>query len=206
MLAFASPGTQTGVAVVPGNGVLVNHGGNRVTNTLFCGIASSQVLQQSTGRAFKRDKGQPNKLIPQILKGVAVKTVSVIRKASRFGERVYLPKIGTLRFCKSREIEGIEKYYCLQAGGWLVRVQQTEQEVPTPVHPSSGMVGIDLGVAIFELSDGTSYAQLPADRSWPEATHNCRANQTATADNTSENCRHDYHAHGSATKSAKTKL
>ena len=140
---------------------------NRVTNTLFCYSCHSRLQECNWIEAFKDgfDKGQPNKLMPRFKMAGQFPLPQGFTVA---GERVYLPKIGTLRFRKSREIEGVKKY-CLQAGGWLVRVHANEQEVPTPVHASSGMVGIDLGVAIFaHLMVSYKPLQLPADcRSWP---------------------------------------
>ena len=131
----------------------------------------SQVLQQSMKhleRAFKDafDKEQPNKLLPRFKRRGGKDSFRYPQGFKVAGERVYLPKIGTLRFRKSREIEGKVKNITVsrQVDGWYVSMQ-TEQEVPTPVHPSSGMVGIDLGVAIFaQLSDGTSYKPLHSFR------------------------------------------
>ena len=85
----------------------------------------SQVLQQSMmqlDRAFKDafDKEQPNKLLPRFKRRGGKDSFRYPQGFKVDGERVYLPKIGTLRFRKSRGIEG--KHYGLQAGGWLVRV------------------------------------------------------------------------------------
>lgn len=73
------------------------------------------------------------------------------------GQGIYLPKVGWLRFRKSREIEGEIKNLTLSFDGrnWYVTVQ-TEREVETPAHASESAAGIDLGVAKFAaLSDGT---------------------------------------------------
>ena len=131
----------------------------------------SQVLQQSMrnlDRAFKDafDQAQPNKLMPRFKRRGGKDSFRYPQGFKVVGERVYLPKIGTLRFRKSREIEGKVKNITVsrQMDGWYVAMQ-TEQEVPTPVHPSSGMVGIDLGVAIFaQLSNGTAYKPLHSFR------------------------------------------
>ena len=70
---------------------------------------------------------------------------------------ILLPKIGVVRYRKSREIEGtIKNVTCsFKAGKWFVSIQ-TESEVPQPVPTVTSSIGIDLGVANFAtLSDGT---------------------------------------------------
>ncbi len=72
-------------------------------------------------------------------------------------DRVYLPKVGWVRFHKSRDIEGIVRNITVSRRGahWYVSIQ-TEIEVAEPVHPSVSTVGIDMGVARFAtLSDGS---------------------------------------------------
>ena len=78
-------------------------------------------------------------------------------KLDENNSRVFLPKIGWVRYRKSRKTEGTPKQITisLSAGKWYVSIQ-TEREVPKPVHPSQSAVGIDLGVAHFvTLSDGS---------------------------------------------------
>lgn len=80
--------------------------------------------------------------------------------------RIFLPKIGWLRYRVSRFVEGeVSQVTVSQRDGkWVVAIQ-TEREVETPVHPSSSMVGIDLGVARFAtFSDGTFIAAINAFR------------------------------------------
>ncbi len=75
--------------------------------------------------------------------------------------RLYLPKLGWLRFRKSREVLGAVKNVTVsQSGGrWFVLIQ-TECEVTVPA-PTGGAVGIDMGVAQFAtLSDGRHLAPL----------------------------------------------
>ena len=72
-------------------------------------------------------------------------------------DRVFLPKLGWVRFHKSREIEGTPKNVTVSQRGkhWFVSVQ-VEMEVSEPVHPSMSTIGIDVGVKRFAtLSDGT---------------------------------------------------
>lgn len=74
------------------------------------------------------------------------------------GDSVYLPKIGWVRFRKSREIEGEIKRATVRrkASGWYISVVceieiEPEQTEPTP----GGVVGIDLGLNDFAvMSDG----------------------------------------------------
>ena len=70
---------------------------------------------------------------------------------------VYLPKIGWIGFRKNRQIAGSPKNVTVSFDGdhWYIAIQ-TEREVEEPVHASTSVVGIDLGVARFAaLSDGT---------------------------------------------------
>lgn len=72
--------------------------------------------------------------------------------------RVKLPAgLGWMRFRKSREIVGTIKNCTLgfEGGRWFVSFQ-TERKVPEPEHPSTSMVGVDVGIARFlTLSDGS---------------------------------------------------
>jgi putative transposase len=83
------------------------------------------------------------------------------------GNQVYLPKIGWVRFFKSRDWEGTVKNVTVSRHGkhWYVALQ-TEQDLPAPVHPAPDhAVGIDLGLATFAaLSDGTVHPPLNALR------------------------------------------
>lgn len=72
-------------------------------------------------------------------------------------DKIYIPKIGWIRFIKSREIEGKPKNVTVsrRADHWYVSIQ-TEIEIADPIHPSKSTIGIDLGVARFAtLSDGS---------------------------------------------------
>lgn len=82
------------------------------------------------------------------------------------GNRVKVPKIGWLRFWKSRDIEGTIKNVTIRREGkdWAVSFQ-TERDIDMPVHPATAAVGIDLGIAMFAaLSDGTLHPPLNAYR------------------------------------------
>jgi putative transposase len=71
--------------------------------------------------------------------------------------RIFLPKLGWLRYRNSREVVGSVKNVTvsLSGGKWFISIQ-TEREVPNPAPEANTAVGIDLGVARFAtLSDGS---------------------------------------------------
>lgn len=71
--------------------------------------------------------------------------------------RLFLPKLGWLRYRNSRDVPGeLRNVTVSQSGGkWFVSIQ-TQREVEQPVHPATSIVGIDLGLARFAtLSDGS---------------------------------------------------
>ena len=75
--------------------------------------------------------------------------------------RLFLPKLGWLRYRNSREVPGTVKNITVSqsCGKWFVSIQ-TEREIE-PLVPQGGAVGIDMGVARFAtLSDGTFHAPL----------------------------------------------
>ncbi len=73
--------------------------------------------------------------------------------------RIFLPKLGWIRYRNSRQATGIVKNVTVSqsCGKWYVSIQ-TECKVSAPVHPSTSMVGLDAGVAkLATLSDGTVF-------------------------------------------------
>ena len=87
-------------------------------------------------------------------------------KLDQDNRRLCLPKLGWLRYRKSREVLGTLKNVTVShsCGRWFVSIQ-TEREVPAPVPTATSAVGIDLGIARFAtLSDGTVYASLHSFR------------------------------------------
>ena len=73
--------------------------------------------------------------------------------------RIFLPKLGWVRYRNSRYATGIVKNVTVSqsSGKWFVSIQ-TECEVSAPVHPSTSIVGLDAGVAkLATLSDGTIF-------------------------------------------------
>ncbi len=82
-------------------------------------------------------------------------------KIDQGNSRVYLPKLGWIRYRNSRDVLGKVKNATVSqsCGKWLVSIQ-TEREVEPPL-PHGEAVGIDMGVARFvTLSDSTSIEPL----------------------------------------------
>lgn len=87
-------------------------------------------------------------------------------KVDQTNSKIFLPKIGWMRYRKSREIEGVVRNVTIvrDNGGWYASIQ-TELEVETPVHMSDSAVGVDMGVRnLATLSDGTKYAGVDSYR------------------------------------------
>ncbi|MDA8191604.1 MAG: transposase, partial [Gammaproteobacteria bacterium] len=77
-------------------------------------------------------------------------------KLDQANSRIFLPKLGWLRYRNSREVLGTVKNVTvsLNGGKWFISIQ-TERHVAEPVPPASSMVGIDRGIMRFAtLSDG----------------------------------------------------
>jgi len=80
-------------------------------------------------------------------------------KLDEANSRVFLPKLGWVRYRKSRAITGAPKQMTLsrEAGKWYISIQ-TAQEVEPSIHASTSTIGIDVGIARFATcSDGTIY-------------------------------------------------
>jgi len=80
--------------------------------------------------------------------------------------RIFLPKLGWLRYRNSRDVLGVVKNATVSHSGgkWFVSIQ-TEREVEQPIPQSVSAVGIDMGIARFAtLSDGTYFAPLNSFR------------------------------------------
>ncbi|WP_112354715.1 RNA-guided endonuclease InsQ/TnpB family protein [Shigella flexneri] len=80
-------------------------------------------------------------------------------KLDQENSRIFLPKLGWMRYRNSRQVTGVVKNVTVSqsCGTWYISIQ-TESEVSTPVHPSASMIGLDAGVAkLATLSDGTVF-------------------------------------------------
>ena len=137
----------------------------------FLKFSPAQTLQQTLRqleRAFKDgfDKKQPLKKIPTFKKRGERDSFTFPQGFKIEGRRIFLPKIGWVNFRKSREVEGTAKNVTVSRQGkhWFVSIQ-VEMELPEPVHSSTNITGVDLGVKrLFTLSDG-NYAE-PIDVSF----------------------------------------
>ena len=82
-------------------------------------------------------------------------------KLDQTNDRVFLPKLGWVRYRNSREVLGVVKNFTVsnRSGKWFVSIQ-TERKVEQPVAHGDA-VGIDMGVVRFAtLSDGTVYPSI----------------------------------------------
>jgi putative transposase len=82
-------------------------------------------------------------------------------KLEQTNSRIFLPKLGWLRYRNSRPVLGdVCTVTVSQSGGkWFVSIQ-TRREVETE-QPQGGIVGLDMGIACFTtLSDGSHYDPL----------------------------------------------
>ncbi|POT57442.1 transposase [Citrobacter amalonaticus] len=80
-------------------------------------------------------------------------------KLDQGNSRIFLPKLGWMRYRNNRQVAGIVKNVNVSqsCGKWYISIQ-TEYEVSEPVHLSTSMVGLDAGVAkLATLSDGTVF-------------------------------------------------
>lgn len=78
-------------------------------------------------------------------------------KIDQSNSRVFLPKLGWLRYRNSRDILGTPKNITVSSNGgkWFLSIQ-TDREVEQPLHPATSIVGIDVGITRFAtLSDGS---------------------------------------------------
>ena len=83
-------------------------------------------------------------------------------KLDEANARIFLPKLGWVRYRKSRNIKGTLCNVNISKDGdkWFMSIC-TEQEIEEPKHSSTSAIGIDMGVARFAtMSDGTYIASL----------------------------------------------
>ncbi|MCK5611266.1 transposase [Candidatus Pacearchaeota archaeon] len=119
-------------------------------------------LDRACKDGFKKDKG-----FPKFKKRGVHDSFKYPQGIKITGSLVFIPKIGWVKFQKSREIKGTIKNTTVskRCGYWYVSFQvELEQEVV--FHPSKSVVGIDLGVAKFAtLSDQTIYSPVNSFKS-----------------------------------------
>ena len=135
-------------------------------DTKWLAQSHSQVLQQTLKdleRAYK-NFFEKRAAFPQFKKLGQHDSIRYPQgfKIDANNSRVYLPKLGWIKYRKSREIKGLPKNITVtrSTGRWYISIQ-TEDEIDKPQHSSTSMVGIDLGVARFAtLSDGTVFEPI----------------------------------------------
>ncbi|MBE0468198.1 MAG: IS200/IS605 family element transposase accessory protein TnpB [Methyloprofundus sp.] len=141
----------------------------------FLKTVHSQPLQQTLKnleRAFKDgfDKKQPLKRIPKFKKKGLSDSFRYPQgfKLEQASNKVFLPKIGWVKYRNSRQVIGDVKNMTISRKGkyWYVSIQ-TEYEAAILHHQSTSMVGIDLGVKRFlTLSDGSYIEPLNSFKKW----------------------------------------
>jgi len=83
-------------------------------------------------------------------------------KLDEANSRLFLPKLGWLRYRNSRKVQGEIRNatVSLRARRWFVSIQ-TEREVAKPLPKATSAIGIDVGIARFAtFSDGSYLAPL----------------------------------------------
>jgi putative transposase len=138
--------------------------------TKFLGEAHSQILQQALkdlDRAYRNFFAKRSAFPKFKRKGIheAFRYPQGFKIDGR-NSRIFLPKIGWVRYRNSRKTEGEAKQVTVSqsAGKWYVSIQ-TEREVEEPKHPSKEAIGIDMGVARFAtMSDGSFLKPLNSFR------------------------------------------
>jgi IS605 OrfB family transposase len=121
----------------------------------------SQVLQQKLkdlDRAYRDgfDKKQPFKRMPTVRKKGVNDSFRYPQGFKIDANQIYLPKIGWIRFFKSRDIKGTQKNVTITRKGrhWFFSVQ-VELDIADPKTIATSDVGIDLGIKKFAaLSTG----------------------------------------------------
>jgi putative transposase len=140
-------------------------------DTSFLKAAPSQSLQQTLKHldrayqdAFRKDSG---KQFPRFKKRGCSGDSFILPQGFKMDEqnaRIYLPKIGWMRYRKSRMLGGVAKNVTISRKNnkWYISVQ-CEAEVHKPVHPEDSAVGIDRGIVILAAcSDGRIYESICA--------------------------------------------
>lgn len=150
-------------------------GWKKEEETVWLAEAQSQTMQQTLkflDQAIKEafDKKNPKRFPRFKKKGKSTDSFRYPQGFKLDGNRIFLPKIGWVRFIKSREIEGSLRNVTVSRRGdhWYVSIQ-TEREIAEPIHPSVSSVGIDLGVTRFAtLSDGSFLEPLNSSKKLEE--------------------------------------
>ena len=125
----------------------------------------SQVLQQSLKDLEKAFKNFFNKKshFPKFKRKGEKDSFRFPQGCKLEQNRIYLPKIGWVRYRNSRQVIGTLKNVTvsMKCGKWYVSIQtEYEQEIPTP---NGGEIGIDMGIVRFAtLSNGEYFEPINA--------------------------------------------
>ena len=131
--------------------------------------AHSQVLQQALKDLDRGWKNFFEKRAERPVPKKKGKSIDSFRfpqgfKLEEGNNRIYLPKIGWVRYRNSRAMRGVAKNITISSSGnkWFASIQ-VEYEAEPPVPIEHNPVGIDLGIARFaSLSDGSHVDPLNA--------------------------------------------
>lgn len=131
----------------------------------FLAEPPSQALQQvliDLDRAIREafDKKNPKRFPVFKKKGKSIESFRLPQgfRVKEGNGRVFLPKIGWVRYRNSRRIGGKQKQVTVirRHDGWYFSIQVEIKSNEMPIHLSRSSVGIDRGVKQFDaLSDGT---------------------------------------------------
>ena len=140
----------------------------RAEATSFLKESHSQILQQTLKNLDRalRNGLKKKKGMPKFKKKYRHDSFNYPQGFKIEGKKIFLPKIGWMRFRKSREIEGTPKNVTVSRRGihWYVSVQ-VEIEISQPKHTSASFVGIDMGIARFAtLSTGEFFSPINSFR------------------------------------------
>lgn len=129
----------------------------------FLGESPSQTLQQVMGDMAQGYKNFFEKRADHPVFKKKGKSTDSFRfpqgfKLDQYNSRIFLPKLGWLRYRNSRSVLGTAKNITVSAssGKWFASIQ-TECEVEQPVHPATSIVGIDVGISRFATLSDASY-------------------------------------------------
>jgi putative transposase len=92
------------------------------------------------------------------------------------GRRIYLPKLGWIRYRNSRAVAGevCNVTVSFSADRWFVSIQ-TKRQVEQPVPQATSAIGIDVGIARFAtMSDGQCLAPLNSFRKHQARLRRCQ--------------------------------
>lgn len=129
----------------------------------FLKDAPSQTLQQTLrhlDRAYRDgfDKSQPLKHMPRFKRRGDKDSFRYPQgiKLCQDSNRIFLPKLGWVKYCNSRKLFGDLKNATVIRDGvhWYISIQ-VEYTIPAPAHESESIIGLDMGVLRFvTLSNG----------------------------------------------------